>query len=209
MARINKFGALCQVLIYLLVGTAGGVSRIFGKGGTKRSCAGLPDKLDFDHKITLTSTTNSGGEGSGNGAINDGSNENVGDFWTYRPSEATLALDLSAILYLDDTACLHENQTVSHFKIDLISVDSPTDGNEFKPSSVRRCRTLSHKHGAYVQDNAVVNSTHPFHTFYYVQGSYYLRLSLCHNIVNAIVGDNCVANMRHPICSQVSTFIGI
>ena len=81
------------------------------------------------------------------------------------------------------------------------------DGKEFAPSSVRRCRTLSHKHGAYVQHSAVVNSTHPFHTFYYVQGSYYLRLSLCHNSA-AIIGDNCVANMRRPICSQVSTFIG-
>ena len=81
------------------------------------------------------------------------------------------------------------------------------DGKGFAPSSVRRCRTLSHKHGAYVQHSAVVNSTHPFHTFYYVQGSYYLRLSLCHNSA-AIIGDNCVANMRRPICSQVSTFIG-
>ena len=78
----------------------------------------------------------------------------------------------------------------------------------FKPSSVRRCRTLSHKHGAYVQDSAVVNSTHPFHKFFYVQGSYYLRLSLCHHSSAIIFGDSCVANMRHPICSQVSTFIG-
>ena len=125
MLLINKFGVFFPILLYLLVGTAGGVSRIFGKEGTKRNCAGLPDRLDFDHKITLTSTTNSGGEGSGNGVINDGSNKNVGDFWTYRPSEATLALDLSSILYLDDTACLHENQTVSQFKIDLISINSP------------------------------------------------------------------------------------
>ena len=82
------------------------------------------------------------------------------------------------------------------------------DGKGFKPSSVRRCRTLSHKHGAYVQDSTVVNSTHPFHTFFYVQGSYYLRLSLCHHSTALKVGDSCVANMRHPICSQVSTFIG-
>ena len=90
----------------------------------KKSCAGLPDKLDFDHKITLTSTTNSG-EKSGENEAMTSNNENVGDFWTYRPSEATLALDLTAILYLDDKTCLHENQTVSYFKIDLISVNSP------------------------------------------------------------------------------------
>ena len=83
-----------------------------------------------------------------------------------------------------------------------------TEGHEFKPTSVRRCRSLSQKQKAYVQDSAVVNSTHPFHTFYYVQGSYYLRLSVCHSTL-AIVGDNCVANMRRPICSPVSTFIGI
>ena len=77
----------------------------------------------FDHKITLTSTTNSGERGEK--TSDDLYHENTGDFWTYRPSEATLALDLSAILYLDDTACLRENQTLSHFRIDLISVNAP------------------------------------------------------------------------------------
>ena len=122
--QINMFAAVCKVFIIFVPGTAGGVSRIYGQGLTKKSCAGLPDKLDFDHKITLTSTTNSG-EKSGENEAMTSNNENVGDFWTYRPSEATLALDLTAILYLDDKTCLHENQTVSYFKIDLISVNSP------------------------------------------------------------------------------------
>ena len=122
MPRMNILVAFCKVFVILFVGTAGGVSRIYSQG-VKKSCAGLPDKLDFNHKITLTSTTNSG-ESSGENELIVDDNENVGDFWTYRPSEATLALDLSAILYLDDKACLHENQTVSYFKIDLISVDS-------------------------------------------------------------------------------------
>ena len=122
--QINMFAAVCKVFIIFVVGTAGGVSRIYGQGLMKKSCAGLPDKLDFDHKITLTSTTNSG-EKSGENEAMTSNNENVGDFWTYRPSEATLALDLTAILYLDDKTCLHENQTVSYFKIDLISVNSP------------------------------------------------------------------------------------
>ena len=122
--QINMFAAVCKVFIIFVLGTAGGVSRIYGQGLTKKSCAGLPDKLDFDHKITLTSTTNSG-EKSGENEAMTSNNENVGDFWTYRPSEATLALDLTAILYLDDKTCLHENQTVSYFKIDLISVNSP------------------------------------------------------------------------------------
>ena len=77
------------------------------------------------------------------------------------------------------------------------------DGKEFAPSSVRRCRTLSHKHGAYVQHSAVVNSTHPFHTFYYVQGSYYLRLSLCHNSA-AIIGDNCVAKIMSQCLKYIT-----
>ena len=122
--QINMFAAVCKVFIIFVLGTAGGVSRIYGQGLMKKSCAGLPDKLDFDHKITLTSTTNSG-EKSGENEAMTSNNENVGDFWTYRPSEATLALDLTAILYLDDKTCLHENQTVSYFKIDLISVNSP------------------------------------------------------------------------------------
>ena len=124
ICQINMFAAVCKVFIIFVLGTAGGVSRIYGQGLMKKSCAGLPDKLDFDHKITLTSTTNSG-EKSGENEAMTSNNENVGDFWTYRPSEATLALDLTAILYLDDKTCLHENQTVSYFKIDLISVNSP------------------------------------------------------------------------------------
>ena len=124
IVQINMFAAVCKVFIIFVLGTAGGVSRIYGQGLMKKSCAGLPDKLDFDHKITLTSTTNSG-EKSGENEAMTSNNENVGDFWTYRPSEATLALDLTAILYLDDKTCLHENQTVSYFKIDLISVNSP------------------------------------------------------------------------------------
>ena len=127
MLQINMFANVCKVFVIFVLGTAGGVSRTYGQGLTKKSCAGLPDKLDFDHKITLTSTTNSG-EGSGENEVIIDDNDNVGDFWTYRPSEATLALDLSAILYLDDKACLHENQTVSYFKIDLISVNSPKGG---------------------------------------------------------------------------------
>ena len=122
--QINMFAAVCKVFIIFVLGTAGGVSRIYGQGLMKKSCAGLPDKLDFDHKITLTSTTNSG-EKSGENEAMTSNNENAGDFWTYRPSEATLALDLTSILYLDDKTCLHENQTVSYFKIDLISVNSP------------------------------------------------------------------------------------
>ena len=123
LIQLNMCIVFWKVLLFLFVlGTAGGVSRMFESGGVRRSCAGLPDKLDFDHKMTLTSTTNSGErEGSGD----DLNYENTGDFWTYRPSEATLALDLSAIVYLDDKACLHENQTVSHFRIDLISVNTP------------------------------------------------------------------------------------
>ena len=120
--QMNMCMPFWKILLFLFVGTAGGVSRLFEPGGIKRSCAGLPDKLDFDHKMTLTSTTNSGERrGSESEDLNY---ENTGDFWTYRPSEATLALDLSAILYLDDTACLHENQTLSHFRIDLISVNT-------------------------------------------------------------------------------------
>ena len=122
MLRINMPFALFHIFLLLLVGTAGGVSRTFQQGGTKRSCAGLPDKLDFDHKITLTSTTNSGKLTKNE--ENEGKHENVGDFWIYKPSEATLSLDLSAILYLDDTKCLNENQTVSYFEIDLISVNA-------------------------------------------------------------------------------------
>ena len=113
------------ILLFLFVRAAGGVSRLkrYETDGVTRSCAGLPDKLDFDHKLTLTSTTNSG---AGGAAENEESNnKNTGDFWTYLPSEATLALDLSAIIYLDDAACTHENQTVSHFRIDLISIHTP------------------------------------------------------------------------------------
>ena len=122
MLQTNMCKLYLKILLCLFVGTADGVSRLFESGGMKRSCAGLPDKLDFDHKITLTSTTNSGQRGEK--TSDDVTHENTGDFWTYRPSEATLALDLSAILYLDDTACLHENQTLSHFRIDLISVNT-------------------------------------------------------------------------------------
>ena len=44
------------IFLFLFVRAAGGVSRLkrYETDGLTRSCAGLPDKLDFDHKLTLT-----------------------------------------------------------------------------------------------------------------------------------------------------------
>ena len=162
---------ICAVIL-LCAGHSGSVTPEI-----PRKCAGLPDDLDFS-KRTISSS------------------EEGGDFWTYHPANASLTLDLSAILYLDDESCLDETQTVSYFKLDLIALSNK---RAVVKTTGRRCRMLPKT--SLVQSSAVLNSTHPTYTFNYVQGLYYVRLSLCH-----FKDGICVANLRRIICSDVRNF---
>lgn len=181
-------------VLALLLGFAG--SEPTPSSGHSRKCAGLPDSLDFSRRTVVASTSSSSGVTS-SGATT-ASATSGGDFWTYHPANATLSLDLSAILYLDDSKCVDESQTVTHFKIDLISVKKET-----VKTSGKRCRVLG-RHSV-VQSSGDINSTHPYHTFTYVQGLYYIRVSLCTPTRSGHA--YCMANLRRTKCSDVRNFV--
>ena len=160
-------------------------------GHADRKCAGLPDTLDFSRRTVVASTP------SVSSTVTATSG---GDFWTYHPGNASLSLDLSAILYLDDSKCMDESQTVTHFKVDLISVKK-----ESVKTSGKRCRVLGRN--SVVQSTGDINSTHPFHTFTYVQGLYYIRVSLCTPTPRRTQHAYCMANLRQTKCSDVRNFV--
>ena len=123
-----------------------------------------------------------------------------------------------SVLYLDDSKCLGVNHTgisgsgvsgvmpitggpeVTHFKIDLVSVKKAG-----LKTSGKRCRVLARN--SVIQSSADINSTHPFHTFTYVQGLYYIRVSLCTFTKSPPgVASFCMANLRQTECSDVRQF---
>ena len=144
--------------------------------GGKESCSALPPKLKFSQNDTL---------------------------WTYQPSEASLSLDFADFLFFSRDWCsIKEESYYPYFKVDLISTSNPRysyDNLKSREAVRDRCRRV--KQGSYIQSYAILNVNKTRHTFHYVQGLYYMRLSACKSL-----GKNgkCLDDL---ICSDSQTLV--
>ena len=144
-----QVGAAFLVFIVGLVGLCG--------AGKELSCSKLPTKLSFSQNDTL---------------------------WTYQPSQASLSLEFDDYLFFSQDWCeiRDESYYYPYFKIDLISTSKPRhsgydSGLQSREAVRERCRRL--RKGSFIQASAVLHVNKTRHTFHYVQGLYYMRLSAC------------------------------
>ena len=134
-----------------------GLVGLCGAGNKELSCSKLPTKLTFSQNDTL---------------------------WTYQPSQASLSLEFDDYLFFSQDWCeiRDDSYYYPYFKIDLISTSKPRhsgydSGLQSREAVRERCRRL--RKGSFIQASAVLHVNKTRHTFHYVQGLYYMRLSAC------------------------------
>lgn len=127
------------------------VLNILTRSGAKKekSCSALPPKLTFSRNDTV---------------------------WTYKPSEASLALDFDDFLFFSRDWCTITTKEEGEayypfFKVDLISTTKRRQNdheNLRSREAVRdRCRKLPR--GSFVQASTILHVNKTKHTFNYVQ----------------------------------------
>ena len=119
---------------------------------TPGSCSALPPKLTFAKNDTL---------------------------WSYKPREASLSLNFDNFLFFSRDWC-SISEYVPYFQVDLISTNLNRENlkdEKSREAARGKCRRLNK--GSYVQSSAILHVNKTVHTFHYVQGMYYMRLSAC------------------------------
>jgi hypothetical protein len=130
-----------------------------GSERNTESCSALPPKLTFARNDSL---------------------------WTYNPSEASLSLNFDNYLFFSRDWCSITTASETegyypYFKVDLISTErrrgSGAQTLKSRGAIRNRCRRL--RKGSYIQNSAILHVNQTRHSFNYVQGMYYMRISAC------------------------------